>query len=114
MKTIENFAPNDNGLDRAGSSEVRPNLAHDAVKDSNVANHTCRDVWTEYHDMGFGGIKAVAEYKAYTVGDILDLLQFVAPKMMERGSAHFSYGEERIQFVVDEFDLWASSVESLS
>nr|GEW58534.1 phospholipid:diacylglycerol acyltransferase 1-like [Tanacetum cinerariifolium] len=63
-----------------------------AVKGNNVGNNTCRDVWTEYHDMGFGGIKAVAEYKAYTAGEIVELLEFVAPKMMERGSAHFSYG----------------------
>ncbi|KAH7519030.1 hypothetical protein JRO89_XSUnG0149500 [Xanthoceras sorbifolium] len=64
----------------------------DAVKGYNVANTTCRDVWTEYHDMGIGGIKAVAEYKTYTAGSVIDLLQFVAPKMMARGSAHFSYG----------------------
>lgn len=64
----------------------------DAVKGKNVANSTCLDVWTEYHDMGFGGIKAVVEYKAYTAGDLVDLLSFVAPKMMARGSAHFSYG----------------------
>ncbi|GKC44515.1 hypothetical protein Tco_1062237 [Tanacetum coccineum] len=37
-----------------------------AVKGNNVGNNTWRDVWTEYHDMGFGGIKAVVEYKAYT------------------------------------------------
>lgn len=42
--------------------------------------------------MGFGGIKAVAEYKAYTAGDIVDMFEFVAPKMMKRGSVHFSYG----------------------
>lgn len=63
-----------------------------AIKGNNVANNTCRDVWTEYHDMGVGGIKAVAEYKVYTAGDILDLLQFVAPKLMARGSTHYSYG----------------------
>lgn len=42
--------------------------------------------------MGWAGIKAVADYKAYTAGSLLDLLHFVAPKMMQRGSAHFSYG----------------------
>ncbi|PHU15032.1 Phospholipid:diacylglycerol acyltransferase 1 [Capsicum chinense] len=62
-----------------------------AVKGTNIANNTC-DVWTEYSDMGVGGIKAVEEYKVYTAGDILDLLHFVAPKMMARGGAHFSYG----------------------
>ena len=42
--------------------------------------------------MGMESIKAVADYKAYTAGSLLDLLYFVAPKMMKRGSAHFSYG----------------------
>ncbi|GMQ06014.1 hypothetical protein CsSME_00050774 [Camellia sinensis var. sinensis] len=63
-----------------------------AVRGNNLANSTCHDVWTEYHDMGMAGIKAVADYKAYTAGSVLDLLHFVAPKMMKRGSAHFSYG----------------------
>ncbi|KAK3040410.1 hypothetical protein RJ639_026815 [Escallonia herrerae] len=63
-----------------------------AAKGKNLANTTCRDVWTEYHDMGNEGVKAVADYKVYTAGKILDLLQFVAPKMMKRGGAQFSYG----------------------
>ncbi|XP_059644850.1 phospholipid:diacylglycerol acyltransferase 1-like [Cornus florida] len=76
----------------AHSSEIERIDFRDAIKGNNVENTTCRAVWTEYHDMGFGGIKAVAEYKAYTAGDTLDLLFFVAPKMMARGSTHFSYG----------------------
>ncbi|KAL0415059.1 UNVERIFIED_CONTAM: Phospholipid:diacylglycerol acyltransferase 1 [Sesamum latifolium] len=76
----------------ADSSEIQRIDFRDAIKGNNVANSTCHDVWTEYHDMGISGIKAVAEYKAYTAGDVLDLLHYVAPKMMERGSAHFSYG----------------------
>jgi len=42
--------------------------------------------------MGIEGVTAVAEHKVYTAGSIVDLLHFVAPKMMARGSAHFSYG----------------------
>lgn len=42
--------------------------------------------------MGVGGVKAVADYKVYTAGSILDLLQFVAPKLMARGGTQFSYG----------------------
>lgn len=57
-----------------------------------LANATHCDVWTEYHEMGVGGVKAVADYKIYTAGSILDLLHFVAPKLMTRGDAHFSYG----------------------
>ncbi|KAG9130004.1 hypothetical protein Leryth_026740 [Lithospermum erythrorhizon] len=64
----------------------------DAIKGQNIGNSSCRDVWTEYHEMGVSGIKAVAEYKSYTASDIVDLLGFVAPRMMERGSKHFSYG----------------------
>ncbi|XP_027330312.1 phospholipid:diacylglycerol acyltransferase 1-like isoform X2 [Abrus precatorius] len=64
-----------------------------AYKGRNLANTSnCDDVWTEYHEMGVEGIKAVTNYKAYTTDSILDLLHFVAPKMMKRGDAHFSYG----------------------
>ncbi|KAL5579528.1 hypothetical protein UlMin_011970 [Ulmus minor] len=76
----------------APSSEIERIEFRDAIKGLNVANSTCRDLWTEYHDMGMEGIRAVAEYKVYTAGSIIDLLNFVAPKMMKRGSAHFSYG----------------------
>lgn len=37
-------------------------------------------------------IGEVAETKAYTASTLLDLLQFVAPKMMKRAEAHFSHG----------------------
>ncbi|TXG66063.1 hypothetical protein EZV62_007338 [Acer yangbiense] len=44
-------------------------------------------------EMGIGGMKAVADYKIYyTTRSILDLLHFVAPKLMARGGAHFSHG----------------------
>ncbi|XP_028752093.1 phospholipid:diacylglycerol acyltransferase 1-like [Neltuma alba] len=76
----------------APSSEIERIDFRDAIKGPNIANTTCRDVWTEYHDMGVEGVRAVAEYKVYTAGSIVDLLHFVAPKMMARGSAHFSYG----------------------
>ena len=42
--------------------------------------------------MGVEGIKAVADYKAFTADSVLDLLHFVAPKLMKRGDAHFSHG----------------------
>ncbi|KAH9713529.1 phospholipid:diacylglycerol acyltransferase 1 [Citrus sinensis] len=76
----------------APSSEIERIDFRDAFKGQSVANSTCSEVWTEYHEMGYGGIKAVAEFKAYTAGLIIDLLHFVAPKMMARGDAHFSYG----------------------
>ncbi|XP_031388207.1 phospholipid:diacylglycerol acyltransferase 1-like isoform X2 [Punica granatum] len=76
----------------APSSEIERIDFRDADKGHNAANNTCRDVWTEYHDMGIEGITAVAGYRVYTSDSLPDLLQYVAPKMMERGSKHFSYG----------------------
>lgn len=76
----------------AVSSDIQRIEFRDAVKGTSMANNTCGDVWTEYHEMGIAGVKAVSEYKVYTAGDIVDLLSFVAPKMMARGSAHYSYG----------------------
>ncbi|GJZ38616.1 phospholipid:diacylglycerol acyltransferase 1 [Tanacetum coccineum] len=68
------------------SSQIERVDFRGAIKGNNHANKTCRDVWTEYHEMGLGGIKAITDYKAYTAGDLVDLLEFVAPKMMERGN----------------------------
>ena len=42
--------------------------------------------------MSWESVQAVADHKVYTARTILDLLRFVAPKMMERGDGHFSYG----------------------
>ncbi|XP_076905274.1 phospholipid:diacylglycerol acyltransferase 1-like [Bidens hawaiensis] len=76
----------------AHSSQIQRVDFRDAVKGSNLANSTCREVWTEYHDMGSGGIQAIAEYKIYTANDLVDMLKFVAPKMMKRSDRHFSHG----------------------
>ncbi|XP_023000166.1 phospholipid:diacylglycerol acyltransferase 1-like [Cucurbita maxima] len=76
----------------ADSSEIERIEFLDAIKGHNIANATCKDVWTEYHDMGIEGIRAISDYKVYTAGSIIDLLHYVAPHTMERGSAHFSYG----------------------
>ncbi|GLT45032.1 hypothetical protein SLA2020_188970 [Shorea laevis] len=74
------------------SSQVERVDFRDAVKGNAVANTSRCDVWTEYHELGTEGIRAVADYKIYTAGSILDLLHFVAPKLMARGGAHFSHG----------------------
>ncbi|EPS62391.1 hypothetical protein M569_12397, partial [Genlisea aurea] len=78
----------------ADSSIIHRIDFRDAPRGSNGFNGSgCGDVWTEYNEMGFSGIEAIADYRAYTAGDVLDLLHYVAPKMMARGSAaHFSYG----------------------
>ncbi|TKY64292.1 Phospholipid:diacylglycerol acyltransferase 1 [Spatholobus suberectus] len=76
----------------APSSKIEMIDFRGAIKGRSVANTSCRDVWTEYHEMGYEGVRAVKEHKVYTADSIIDLLHFVAPKMMARGSAHFSYG----------------------
>ncbi|KAJ8443826.1 hypothetical protein Cgig2_010290 [Carnegiea gigantea] len=76
----------------AHSSKIEILDFKDAPKGNSIPNSTCQDVWTEYHDMGIPGIKAVADHKIYTADSILDLLHYVAPKMMQRGDAHFSHG----------------------
>ncbi|XAR67120.1 Diacylglycerol O-acyltransferase [Bertholletia excelsa] len=74
------------------STDLKRKDFRGAAKGKNRANTTCRDIWTEYHEMGMEGVRAVADYKVYTAGSLMDLLHFVAPRMMKRGSAHFSYG----------------------
>ncbi|WRX32842.1 GDSL lipase/esterase - like 10 [Theobroma cacao] len=55
-------------------------------------NFSCGEAWTEYDEMSREGIQKVAANKAYTTQTLLDLLRFVAPKMMLRAEAHFSHG----------------------
>lgn len=96
------------------SSEIERIDFRDALKGKSHANSTCRDVWTEYHDMGLGGVKAVADYKVYTAGSVLDLLHFVAPKLMKRGSAHFSYGiaDDLDDKKYEHYKYWSNPLET--
>lgn len=98
----------------APSSEIERIDFRGAPKGSSVANSSCRDVWTEYHDMGLEGVKAVADYKVYTAGEILDLLHYVAPKMMARGDAHFSYGiaEDLDDPKYQHYKYWSNPLET--
>ncbi|XP_024960119.1 phospholipid:diacylglycerol acyltransferase 1-like [Cynara cardunculus var. scolymus] len=84
------------------------------VKGHNFANTTCRDVWNEYHDMGIGGVKAVVDYKVFSVDSVLDLLEYVAPRMMKRGSAHYSYGiaENLDDEKYEHYRYWSNPLES--
>ncbi|KAJ7947919.1 Phospholipid:diacylglycerol acyltransferase 1 [Quillaja saponaria] len=61
---------------------------------SNSSNYNLPsgEVWSEYDEMSRESIRKVAENKAYTAGTVLDLLRFVAPKMMRLAEAHFSHG----------------------
>ncbi|MCD7465810.1 Phospholipid:diacylglycerol acyltransferase 1 [Datura stramonium] len=96
------------------SSEIERIDFRDALKGKSHANSTCRDVWTEYHDMGLEGVKAVADYKVYTAASVLDLLHFVAPKLMKRGSAHFSYGiaDDLDDKKYEHYKYWSNPLET--
>ncbi|XP_071734900.1 putative phospholipid:diacylglycerol acyltransferase 2 [Rutidosis leptorrhynchoides] len=52
----------------------------------------CGEVWTEYGKISRKSIQGVADNKAYTARNLMDLLRFVAPKTMKRAEAHFSHG----------------------
>ncbi|PWA84944.1 phospholipid:diacylglycerol acyltransferase [Artemisia annua] len=96
------------------SSQIERVDFRGAIKGNNHANKTCRDVWTEYHDIGLGGIKAIADYKAYTAGDLVDLLEFVAPKMMVRGSVHYSHGlaDDLDDPKYQHYKYWSNALET--
>ncbi|KAF5481775.1 hypothetical protein F2P56_002403 [Juglans regia] len=85
-----------------------------AIKGDNLINTTKCDVWTEYHEMGIEGVKAVADYKVYTAGSILNLLNFVAPKLMARGDAHFSHGiaENLDDPKYEHYKYWSNPLET--
>ena len=56
-------------------------------------NSSCGgEAWTEYDEMCRETIRKIAENKPYTARTALDLLRFVAPKMMQRVDSHLSYG----------------------
>lgn len=78
----------------------------------NKSNTSCK-VWTEYNEMGLGAIKAIVDQKVYTAGSLIDLLSFVAPKMMERGSAHF-YGiaDDLDDPQYDHYKYWSNPLET--
>ncbi|KAL3532817.1 hypothetical protein ACH5RR_006338 [Cinchona calisaya] len=61
-----------------------------------------------------GGIKAVADFKVYTAGSVLDLLQFFAPKMMNRGGAQFSYGiaDDLDDKKYEHYKYWSNPLET--
>ncbi|KAE7998492.1 hypothetical protein FH972_003033 [Carpinus fangiana] len=85
-----------------------------AAKGNNLTNATKCDVWTEYQEMGIEGVKAVADYKVYTAGSILDLLHYVAPKLMARGDAHFSYeiADNLDDPKYDHYKYWSNPLET--
>ncbi|XP_022754812.1 phospholipid:diacylglycerol acyltransferase 1-like isoform X1 [Durio zibethinus] len=99
----------------AHSSKIeRVDFRQDTVKGDKLANSSNCDIWIEYHEMDNDSIKAVADYKVYTAGSILDLLHFVAPKLMARGGAHFSYGiaDNLDDPKYEHFKYWSNPLET--
>lgn len=78
------------------------------------ANLSCGDAWTEYHDISWEAIQAVAEHKVYTTGSIVDLLRYVAPGMMQRGGTQFSYGvaDDLSDPKYEHFKYWSNPLET--
>lgn len=78
------------------------------------SNASCGEVWTEYDEMSRENFQKIAENKAYTTSSLIDLLRFVAPKMMQRAEVHFSHG------IADDLDdpkyenhkYWSNPLES--
>lgn len=59
---------------------------------SSNSNASRGEFWTEYHEMSQENFWKIAENKVYTTTDLVDLLRYVAPKMMQRAEAHYSHG----------------------
>lgn len=78
------------------------------------SNASCGEVWTEYDEMTRENIQNIAENKAYTTSSLIDLIRFVAPKMMQRADAHFSFGiaENLEDPKYDNYKYWSNPLET--
>ncbi|KAJ9128918.1 hypothetical protein P3X46_034333 [Hevea brasiliensis] len=94
------------------SSKIERIDFRDAINFKNPANNC--DIWTEYQEMDVGHIKAVVNYKVYTAGSVLDLLHFVAPKLMKREGAHFSHGiaDDLDDPKYEHYKYWSNPLET--
>lgn len=81
---------------------------------SGIGNVSCGEVWTEYDEMTGENIRKAVENKAYTATTIVDLLRLVAPKMMRRADAHFSYdiADDLNDPKYDHYKYWSNPLET--
>lgn len=81
---------------------------------STNSNMSCGEVMTEYDEISRESIRRVANNKAYTATSLIDLVRFVAPKMMQRAEAHFSHGiaENLDDPKYSHFKYWSNPLET--
>ncbi|XP_024531564.1 phospholipid:diacylglycerol acyltransferase 1 isoform X1 [Selaginella moellendorffii] len=77
-------------------------------------NVSCGDVWTEYHEMSWESVQAVADGKVYTSSGMLDVLRFVAPQMMKRADANWAYeiADDLSDPKYQHYKYWSNPLES--
>eukprot|EP00246_Nothoceros_aenigmaticus_P012763 TRINITY_DN4098_c0_g1_i3.p1 TRINITY_DN4098_c0_g1~~TRINITY_DN4098_c0_g1_i3.p1 ORF type:complete len:474 (-),score=70.18 TRINITY_DN4098_c0_g1_i3:742-2163(-) len=77
-------------------------------------NVSCGEVWTEYHDVSWDVIQEAEKHGIYTAHTVLDLLRLVAPKMMQRADAAWSYGvaEHPSDPKYQHFKYWSNPLET--
>ncbi|XP_010503132.1 PREDICTED: putative phospholipid:diacylglycerol acyltransferase 2 [Camelina sativa] len=82
----------------------------DSLNDST----SCGEFWSEYSEISRESIVKVAENTAYTATTVLDLLRFIAPKMMKRAEAHFSHGiaEDLDDPKYGHYKYWSNPLET--
>ncbi|CAA7025636.1 unnamed protein product [Microthlaspi erraticum] len=84
------------------------------VDNTSNGSTSCGDFWSEYSELSRESIVKVAENTAYTATTVLDLLRFIAPKMMRRAEAHFSHGiaEDLEDPKYEEYKYWSNPLET--
>ena len=77
------------------------------------SNVSCGDVWTEYHEMTWESIEAVADHKVHH-RSCLRSATLCFSKLMQRQDAHFSYGiaENLDDPNYKHYKYWSNPVET--
>jgi len=77
-------------------------------------NLSRKAVWTDNDDISRKSIPEVTKNRAYIARTAFDLPNFVAPTMMKRGEAHFSYGiaENLEDPKYAHYKYWSNSLET--
>ncbi|CAN8277820.1 unnamed protein product [Cochlearia groenlandica] len=81
------------------------------VDDTSNGSTSRGQCWSEYNEMN---LEKAAENKAYTATTVLDLVRFIAPKMMKRAEAHFSHGiaHDLEDPKYEHYKYWSNPLES--